>query len=99
MKKTKLNEKDIERLAKLANLKLTSSEIKNYSEQLSSILDYVDQLNRVDTDKTDSTSSSSGLTNSLRDDKSSSKQNSVTLESLAVTEKAGKKYFKVKRIM
>lgn len=40
---------DVAKVAKLANLPLTPGEEKKYSEQLSKILDYVEQLNQVDT--------------------------------------------------
>ena len=40
---------NVKHVAKLANLPLTSGEEKKYSEQLSKILDYIEQLNKVDT--------------------------------------------------
>lgn len=46
---------DVKKVAKLANLPLTDQEEKKYSEQLSKILDYIDQLNRADTIEVDAT--------------------------------------------
>lgn len=46
---------DVRHVAKLANLPLTPGEEKKYSEQLSKILDYVDQLSKVDTSKVEAT--------------------------------------------
>lgn len=40
---------DVKHVAKLANLPLTPEEEEKYSEQLSKILDYIEQLNEVDT--------------------------------------------------
>lgn len=90
MKKTVLTDEDILHLAKLANLKLTEMEIKNFGEQLSSVLEYVEQLNEVDTDKVDETASVTGLKNIFREDLVNSGQMIKSPE---------KKYFKAKRIM
>lgn len=45
----KLNRDQVKHVAKLANLPITSEEEEKYSEQLSNILDYFEQLNNVDT--------------------------------------------------
>ncbi|MFA5052286.1 MAG: Asp-tRNA(Asn)/Glu-tRNA(Gln) amidotransferase subunit GatC [Patescibacteria group bacterium] len=46
-----LTEKDVEKLASLARLELTPEEKRRFAEQLSSILDYVKQLDDVDTNE------------------------------------------------
>ncbi len=89
MKITKITENEVKHLAILANLKLSDEEIKNYSSQLSAILDYIEQLNEVNTDNVEVTSSSADLQNVFREDESSDVQKL----------KEEKKYFKVKRIM
>ena len=40
---------DVKHVAKLARLELTEDEINKYSQQLGSILEYVEQMNEVDT--------------------------------------------------
>ena len=40
---------DVKHVAKLARLELTEEEINKYSKQLGSILEYVEQMNEVDT--------------------------------------------------
>ena len=45
----KLTQEEVEHLAHLARLSLTSEEKVRFSDQLSSILDYVGQLQKVDT--------------------------------------------------
>ena len=40
---------DVKHVAKLARLELTEEEIDKYSKQLGSILQYVEQMNEVDT--------------------------------------------------
>jgi aspartyl-tRNA(Asn)/glutamyl-tRNA(Gln) amidotransferase subunit C len=43
-----LSEKDVLNVAKLARLELSEEEVRRFSQQLSSILGYVEQLNRLD---------------------------------------------------
>jgi aspartyl-tRNA(Asn)/glutamyl-tRNA(Gln) amidotransferase subunit C len=40
---------EVEKIAKLANLELTEDEKENFSGQLAAIVEYIDQLNEVDT--------------------------------------------------
>jgi aspartyl-tRNA(Asn)/glutamyl-tRNA(Gln) amidotransferase subunit C len=44
-----INEDHIEHLAMLARLDITQKEKKKYAEQISSVLDYFDQLKEIDT--------------------------------------------------
>ena len=45
----KLTADTVKKVAKLANLPLSDSEVISIGDQLSKILDYIDQLNAVDT--------------------------------------------------
>ena len=65
---TKLDITQIEHIAKLSRLKLTDDEKKLYSEQLSSVLDYVEQLSEVDTENVEGTANITGLKNVFRED-------------------------------
>ncbi|MCL5410539.1 MAG: Asp-tRNA(Asn)/Glu-tRNA(Gln) amidotransferase subunit GatC [Patescibacteria group bacterium] len=65
---SKLDISQIEHIAKLSRLKLTDEEKKLYSEQLSSVLDYVEQLSLVDTKDVEPTANITGLKNVLRED-------------------------------
>lgn len=58
----------VKHVAKLANLPLTSDEEKKYSQQLSKILDYIDQLNSVDTKDVEPTFNVSGQSNIVAKD-------------------------------
>lgn len=40
---------EVEKIAKLANLELTEAEKESFSGQLAAIVEYIDQLNEVDT--------------------------------------------------
>lgn len=66
--KRKLTKEDVKHVAKLSRLELTNEELETYSEQLSSILDFVDKLNEVDTDGVEPTAQVTGLKNVLRKD-------------------------------
>ncbi|MDO8573275.1 MAG: Asp-tRNA(Asn)/Glu-tRNA(Gln) amidotransferase subunit GatC [Candidatus Daviesbacteria bacterium] len=64
----KLTADQVKKVAKLANLPLTIEEEEKYSEQLSAILEYVDQLNQVDTSGVEPTFNVTGLNNVIRED-------------------------------
>lgn len=69
MAKSKLTKKQVEHIAKLANLKLSSGEVQKFSSQLSAILDFVEILNQVPTDGVDPVSQVTGLENIFIQDK------------------------------
>lgn len=59
---------DVKHVTKLANLKLSTEEEKKFESQLSSILDYVNKLQEVNTENIEETSQVTGLENVTRDD-------------------------------
>jgi aspartyl-tRNA(Asn)/glutamyl-tRNA(Gln) amidotransferase subunit C len=63
-----LSKDEVKKAAKLANLPVTEEQDQLYSEQLSKILDYIDQLNLVDTEGTPPTYNVSGQVNIMADD-------------------------------
>ena len=62
---------DVTHVAKLANLPLSDEEKKKFEPQLSSVLNYVEQLQNVDTEKVEPTSQVTGLETVTREDVSS----------------------------
>ncbi len=64
----KLTLDQVKHVAKLANLPLTSKEEEKYSEQLSKILDYIEQLNKVNTSNVEPTFNVTGQNNVMRED-------------------------------
>ena len=64
-----LNKEQVEHIAQLARLKLSPEELEKYRQELSSILDYVDKLQAVDTTDVEETSQVTGLVNVSRQDK------------------------------
>ena len=65
---TKLSEKDVEHVAKLAKISLTEQELKKYQKQLSGIVEYISALQRIDTTNVEPTNQTSGLLNVFRTD-------------------------------
>ena len=63
-----LTKKDVEHLAKLARLDLSSEELEKYRGQLSDVLQYVEQLGKINTDDVPPTRQVTGQTNELRVD-------------------------------
>jgi len=95
--KQKLTIDDVKHVAKLSRLGLTDEEITKYSEQLSSVLDYISKLNEVDTDKVESTSQVTGLKNVLRKDEV--KESLSQENALSSSTHAENGYFKVKAVI
>lgn len=64
----KLSKGQVSHIAKLARIGISDEEGEVYSEQLSVILDYIDQLNEVDTNGVAVTRQITGLTDVWRAD-------------------------------
>jgi len=64
----KLKKEEVEKIASLARIDLTEEEKKKFQKELSSILDYVDKLNEVDTEGVEPTYQVTGLRNVWRED-------------------------------
>jgi len=64
----KITKEQIQHIAVLSRLNLSEEEKDLFGFQLSSILDYVDQLNELDTRETEPTSHVLSLSNVMRDD-------------------------------
>lgn len=63
-----MNSEDVKHIAALAKLGLDGSEIENFREQLSNILDNFEILKQVSTENVEPTAQSIWLTNVLRED-------------------------------
>lgn len=64
----KLSREDILKLAQLARISLTNQEVETYADELSAILQYVEQLSTVDVSGLEPTNQVTGLTNVMRAD-------------------------------
>jgi aspartyl-tRNA(Asn)/glutamyl-tRNA(Gln) amidotransferase subunit C len=64
----KLTRDDVLKLASLARISLSDEEVTEFSEELSAILQYVEQLSSVDVSGMQPTNQVTGLTNVMRED-------------------------------
>ena len=67
-KKNQLGIQEVEKVAKLARLKLNEDELMLYSEQLSSILEHIAELEKLDVDGVEPMAHPIPLNNRLDDD-------------------------------
>jgi aspartyl-tRNA(Asn)/glutamyl-tRNA(Gln) amidotransferase subunit C len=95
--KVKLTSEEVKHVSKLAKLELTNQEVGQFQEQLSEILDYVEILKEVLTDKVKPTSQVTSLENVLREDKSAESLNQEQV--LSGAQKKQKDLFQIKRIL
>ena len=59
---------DIEHLAKLSRLKLTDAEKEKFSNQMGTIIEYIEKLGELDTKNVEPTANVLGLSNVFRED-------------------------------
>ena len=59
---------DIEHLAKLSRLKLTDAEKEKFSNQMGTIIEYIEKLSELDTKNVEPTANVLGLSNVFRED-------------------------------
>ncbi len=64
----KLSRDDVLKLARLARIDLTEQEVETYANELSEILQYVEQLSTVDVEGLKPTNQVTGLKNVMRKD-------------------------------
>lgn len=64
-----MDSKTIKHIASLARIELTKKEEEKISGELSSVLGYIDQLNNINTDGIEPLYQTTGLVNSMREDR------------------------------
>ncbi len=68
-KDKKISLKEVEHIAGLARIELTKEEREKFSDELSDVLGYVEQLQEVDTKNIEPVSQVTGLVNIVREDR------------------------------
>ncbi|MDX1535465.1 MAG: Asp-tRNA(Asn)/Glu-tRNA(Gln) amidotransferase subunit GatC [Candidatus Spechtbacterales bacterium] len=63
-----LSKEEVKKIANLARLEISEDEVDYYADELSDVLDYVEQLNKVETGKVSPKIQASLLSNSTRED-------------------------------
>jgi aspartyl-tRNA(Asn)/glutamyl-tRNA(Gln) amidotransferase subunit C len=88
---------DIEKVARLARLELSEEEKVTFGDQLEQILNYMEQLNRIDTTGVEPTSHAIPIYNVFREDEVKHFLSQEEVLSIAPDEEDG--HFKVPRII
>ena len=87
---------EVKHIAELARIGLDGKEIEKYQEDMSAILDWVEQLKEVDVEGVEPTAHITGLKNIVRADKASDFENKASIVDLFPEKKDN--YDKVKSI-
>ena len=93
----KITQEEVKKVAQLARLELNESEINNHAEQLENILEYIQQLEKIDTDNVPCTTRAIEVTNSFRKDER--KEFSNIEEILDSAPSREDKFFRVPKII
>ena len=94
---TKITKEEVKKVAYLARLELNEDEINNHAQQLEKILEYIKQLEKIDTVDVACTTRAIEVINVLRKDE---KKNSDCInELLELGPSREDKYFKVPKII
>ena len=93
----KITNEEVKKVAHLARLELNENEINNHVEQLEKILDYVRQLEKIDTDDVPCTTRAIEVINVFRKDEKKNSDCSDDILDLGPSRED--KYFKVPKII
>ena len=94
---TKITKGEVKKVAHLARLELNENEINNHSEQLEKILDYIKQLERIDTGDVPCTTRAIEVINVFRKDEKKNSDCNEELFDLAPSREDN--FFKVPKII
>ena len=94
---TKITKEEVKKVAHLARLELNENEISNHAAQLEKILEYVKQLEDIDTEKVTGTTRAIEVNNVFRKDEQ--KNSDCSQEILELRPSKEDKYFKVPKII
>ena len=94
---SKITQEEVKKVAHLARLELNEDEISNHAEQLEKILEYVKQLEKIDTGDVPCTTRAIEVINVFRKDEK--KNSDCKEELLELGPSREDKYFKVPKII
>ena len=93
----RITEDQVKKVAELARLKLNSNQVRHHAEQIEKILDYVNQLEKIDTNEVPPTTRAIEVINVLRSDENNKFANRDELLNLAPAREND--FFKVPKII
>ena len=94
---SKITKEEVKKVANLARLELNEDEIYNHANQLEKILEYIKQLEKIDTDDVPCTTRAIEVSNVFRKDEK--KKFDFTEELIELGPSREDKYFKVPKII
>jgi len=94
---TKITKEEVKKVAHLARLELNENEINKHAEQLEKILDYIRQLEKIDTDNIPCTTRAIEVINVFRKDEN--KNSDCKEDLLELGPSREDKFFKVPKII
>ena len=93
----KITEDQVKKVAQLARLRLDNNQIKHHAEQIEKILDYINQLQKIDTEDVPCTTRAIEVINVLRTDVNDKFEDRDELLNLAPSREND--FFKVPKII
>ena len=93
----RISRDEVKKVAQLARLELNESEINQHAEQLEKILEYIKQLEKINTENVPCTTRAIEVVNVLRKDEKKNYENSEEILDLAPSRE--NKFFKVPKII
>ena len=93
----KITEDQVKKVAQLARLRLDNNQVKHHAEQIEKILDYINQLEKIDTKDVPCTTRAIEVINVLRTDVNSKFEDRDELLNLAPSREND--FFKVPKII
>ena len=94
---TKINKEEVKKVAQLARLELNKDEINKHAEQLEKILEYIKQLEKIDTHDVQGTPRAIEVINVFRKDERKNFENTEELLELGPSRE--EQFFKVPKII
>ena len=93
----RISSDEVKKVAQLARLELNESDINQHAEQLEKILEYIKQLEKINTENVPCTTRAIEVVNVLRKDEKKNYENSEEILDLAPSRE--NKFFKVPKII
>tara|TARA_B100000131_G_C17579016_1_gene394255 strand:+ start:199 stop:492 length:294 start_codon:yes stop_codon:yes gene_type:complete len=94
---SRITKEEVKKVAELARLELNDNQLEKHAEQLEKILDYIKQLEMIDTDNIPCTTRAIEVTNVMRKDENKAYDQQDKLLDLAPSRE--NKFFKVPKII
>ncbi len=94
---TRITEDQVKKVAQLARLSLDDNQVRHHAEQIEKILDYINQLEKIDTEEVPCTTRAIEVINVLRTDLNNKFEDRDQLLNLAPSRESD--FFKVPKIV